>query len=162
MDQPIKPLGKTCSATGRLLQPGERCRSALVERGTELVRLDFAPEAWNGPPNGTVASWEVVVPAPQESASKRPDANAILRYFEELCEAANPLQDKLRYVLALWLLQKRRLRQDGTRSDGDVQYLQLSGAAGEFSCEVPEMRLSPDEVRTLQRELDARLGRQAA
>jgi hypothetical protein len=162
MDQPIKPLGKTCSATGRPLQPGERCRSALVERGTDLVRLDFAPEAWTGPPTGTVATWEVVVPVPLEAATKRHDADEILRYFEELCEASNPLQDKLRYVLALWLLQKRRLRQDGTRSEGDVQFLQLSAAAGEFSCEVPELRLSPDEVQTLQRELDVRLGRQAA
>lgn len=126
------------------------------------MRLDFAPEAWTGPPQGTVACWEVVVPGPSDAAAKRPDADEVLRYFEELCEAANPLQDKLRYVLALWLLQKRRLRQDGTRSEGDVEYLQLSAAAGEFTCEVPEQRLKPDEVQMLQRELDERLGRQAA
>jgi hypothetical protein len=82
------------------------------------------------------------------------DPTALLSYFEQLVEDGNPAHDRLRYVLALFLLQKRRLRLDGSRIDGDVEYLQLSGSRGEGPYEIPDQQLAETEIRELQAELN--------
>ena len=70
---------------------------------------------------------------------------------------ANPAQDKFRYVLALLLLQKRRLKIEGSRQDGDVEYLELVGSQGEGTFEVRMQQLEDAEIEQLQRDLNAHL-----
>lgn len=154
MDYYLKPLGKTCAATGQPFVPGERIHSVVIERGDELVRLDFSPQGWSGPPEGTIGQWRCVVPPSETRPATTLDPDALLSYFEHLVEDANPAHDKLRYVLALFLLQKRRLRLDGSRVDGDVEYLQLSGVRGEGPYELPDQQLAEAEIRQLQAELN--------
>jgi ParB-like chromosome segregation protein Spo0J len=84
----------------------------------------------------------------------------MLRYFEQLVEDANLTQEKLAYVLALYLLQRRRLRLDGSRAEGDRQLLQLSGTRGEGPWEIRDQQLSADEVARLQTELNQHLERE--
>ena len=110
MDYQLKPLGKTCSQTGKPLGPGEICYSAVVEKGTEWVRLDFSAGAWTGPPEGALGFWRVTVPARDQPRRRSLDPDALLRQFEQLSEDANPGGEKFRYVLALLLVQRRRLR----------------------------------------------------
>jgi hypothetical protein len=95
-----------------------------------------------------------VVPAPENKPASALDPDAMLGYFEHLIEDANPGHDKLRYVLALYLLQKRRLRLDGSRVEGDVEYLQLSGSRGEGPYEIPDQQLAETEIRQVQLELN--------
>ena len=154
MDYQFKPIGKTCAATGQPLAPGERVYSVVVERNHELVRLDFSPQGWSGPPDGTIGQWRCVVPTPETKPASVLDPDALLSYFEHLVEDANPAHDKLRYVLALFLLQKRRLRLDGSRVDGETEYLQLSGSRGEGPYEIPDQQLAESEIRQLQAELN--------
>src|SRR5688500_7069795 len=100
----------------------------------------------------TVGLWRSRAP----EAVPRPaalDPEAMLAYFEQLAEDANPGHDKLRYVLALYLLQKRRLRLDGARVDDDGEFLQLSGSKGEGPYEIRDQQLADDEIKTLQSEL---------
>jgi len=153
----LKSIGKTCAATGKELQPGEECRSALVERNGRFVRLDFSEEGWDGPPADAIANWRSRVPV--ESASGREsrvlDRDSLLNYFEQLSEDGNPAQEKLRFVIALLLVQKRRMKIDGNRSDGDIEYVQLSGSHGEGPYEVREFDLSDEEREQLQQSVDA-------
>ena len=109
MDYHLKQIGRTCAGTGEELLSGSTCFSALVERDGQLVRLDYSQEGWTGPPEGTIGYWQSVVPEPDETKAKPLDTDALMRYFEQLSEDANPAQEKLRYVLSLLLLQKRRL-----------------------------------------------------
>jgi hypothetical protein len=154
MDYHFKPIGKICAATGQPLMPGERIYSVVVERNDELERLDFSPQGWSGPPEGTLGQWRCIVPAPETRPASVLDPTALLSYFEQLVEDGNPAHDRLRYVLALFLLQKRRLRLDGSRIDGDVEYLQLSGSRGEGPYEIPDQQLAETEIRELQAELN--------
>lgn len=157
MDYHVKPLGRTCAATGEPLVPGSVCRSVLVERDGEQVRLDFSEVGWSGPPPGMVGQWRVVVPEPERTGRRPLDTEALLRYFEQLSESPNPVQETFRYVIALLLLQKRRLQLDGTRHDGDIEYLQLIGSHSEGPFEVRNQHLSDEEITNLQNELSAQL-----
>jgi hypothetical protein len=157
MDLHVKPLGRSCAATGDDLAPGSECYSALIERQGELVRLDFSAAVWQGPPDGAIGYWRTRVPESATPAAPQLDPDALLRYLEQLGDDANPAHDKLRYVLALALLKQRRLRIEGTRHDGDVQWLELVGTRSEGPFLVRDLGLAEDEIAQLLSELHSRL-----
>jgi hypothetical protein len=155
MEYHLKPLGKTCAATGQELRPGSNCYSVLVEQNGELARLDFAEESWTGPPPHTVAQWRNLVPRPVEVKRKALDPDALMNYFDQLTEEANPLNEKLRYILAILLLRKRRLKQEDPREGGDPDLMQFTSLQGEGTYEVRDPHLSDDELAELQEVLNA-------
>jgi hypothetical protein len=154
MDYQLKPLGKTCSQTGITFGPGDVCYSAVVEKGNEWVRLDFSAGAWTGPPQGALGYWRLIVPARDQTRRHALDPDALLRHFEQLSEDGNPARENFRYVLALLLVQRRRLRITQTRSDGDGTVLELAGLQGEGPFEVRDQRLGESEITALQQELE--------
>jgi hypothetical protein len=157
MDYQLKPIGKNCSQSGKEFLPGDVCYSAVVEKGNELVRLDFSHEAWKGAPEGAVGYWKCTIPPRAEAKRRAFDPDALLRQFEQLCEAASPAQDKLRYVLALLLIQRRRLRVTATRSEDGFSLLELAGTQGEGPFEVRDHQLDEHEMEALERELHQQL-----
>ena len=54
-------------------------------------------------------------------------------------------------------LQKRRLKLEGSRHDGDIEYLELLGSRGEGVFEVRDQHLTDDEIGQLQQALNAHL-----
>jgi hypothetical protein len=120
-------------------------------------RLDYAADAWHGPPEDSLGDWITIV-ADDGAKSQTLDTESLFRYFEQLCEDANPAHDKLRYVLALLLLQKRRLRLEGThRDEDDNDFLDLIGSKSEGPYEVPDLSLDEDEIAQLQASLHHQL-----
>ena len=157
MDYHVKPLGKTCAATGKPLEPGSKCHSVLMERNGALVRLDFSDEGWSGPPEGHLGHWMIEVPAAPNPDSIRIDPEVALRYFEQLSEEASPVHEKTRYLLALILLQRRKLRLDNVRFEDDDEFLELSGMHGEGTFDVCNYKLDDAETQRMQAELKAQL-----
>jgi hypothetical protein len=157
MDYQLKPIGKTCSQSGAKLVPGDVCYSAVVAKGNAWERIDFSRDAWKGPPEGAIGYWRSTVPPQAEAKRRVLNPDALLRHFEQLCEDANPAEDKFRYVLALLLVQRRRLRINGTRTDGAASFLELSGMQGEGPFEVREQQLKPEEIESLEGEFNQRL-----
>lgn len=153
MDYNVKPLGRTCSASGQPLAPGSSCYSVLVLENGDLVRVDYSSEAWSGPPENAVAHWRVDAPEAKPVQSNPLDPDSLFEYFERLSESPNELQEKMRYVLALLLVRKRRLQIDGSRQDGDDSFLQVSGIRGEGSYEIRDPELSDAEIEELQIQL---------
>lgn len=157
MEYHFRPIGKTCAATGKDLVPGTVCHSAVVERDGQLMRLDYSAEGWQGPPPDAIGSWKCLVPQPASTSVQALDPEALMRCFEQLSEDSNPSQDRFRYVLALLLLKKRRLKLEGTREDGDIVYLEVIGSQGEGPFEIPDQQLPPHEIEELQKSLNAQL-----
>ncbi len=149
-DYNVKPIGRTCAGTGEELVPGSLCHSVLVDSNGELARLDFSEAGWVPPPAGMVAHWRCEVPEPTTSAKKSLDVDDLMRQFEQLHEEASPSQDKFRYVLALLLLQRRRLRLDGTKTIDEQEFLEVTGTRGEGTFLVPDQQLDDTEVQELQ------------
>ena len=73
-----------------------------------------------------------------------------MRQFELLNEEASPAQDQFRYVLALLLLQRRRLKLEGTKTIDDLDFLELTGVRGEGTFLVPDQQLEDSEIQKLQ------------
>ena len=64
-------------------------------------------------------------------------------------------------MLALFLLQRRRLKLDGSRSEEGVDYLQLTGVQGEGCFEVIDQQLSAAEIAALRAEVTRQLTAEA-
>jgi hypothetical protein len=157
MDYHLKPLGKTCAATGKPFVPGSVCHSVLVEKDGHLVRLDFSDEGWSGPPPGHLGYWTIDVPTPPDPNSTRIDPEVAMRYFEQLSEEASPVHEQTRYVLSLVLLQHRKLRLENVRVEDEDEVLELSGVHGEGSFEVHNFHLDDTETKRLKLELKTQL-----
>ena len=153
MDYHFPPLGKTCSVTGQPLVPGSSCRSALFEQHGQQIRKDYSLEGWTGPPDGALGYWQASVP--EQSGPPKLDPEQLMRFFEQLNEFAEPEHNETRYLLALQLLQLRRLKLETVRSDEHGDFLVLSGVRGEGTFAVPHLQL--DDAVVTERQLALRL-----
>lgn len=159
MDYRFKPISKVCAATGEPLVPGEVCYSVLFERDGVYERQDFSRDGWTGIPDEAVGYWKCLVPFPETRQAATTDPESLLRYFEQLqaIPDPNPHQEKLSYVLALHLLQKRRLQLEESRTVDDHDHLVLIGSRGEGPYEIRDQQLAQAEVAELQAALDQQL-----
>lgn len=157
MDFQFKPLGKTCAASGKPLVPGSWCHCVVVERQGQQQRFDYSEAAWQGPPPDAIGHWRVQVPLPRNPNAIRLDPDALMRYFEQLSEEANPNREPQRYVSSLLLLKLKRLRLEDIREDDDGSVLRLEGVHGEGCFEVRNLQLPDQEAVQLQQELKSQL-----
>ncbi len=146
----VKPVGRICAGTGQELMPGSLCHSVLVEKDGDLLRLDYSEAGWTQPPHGLLAHWRCEIPEVSATVKKSLDVDDLMRQFEQLSDEASPAQDKFRYVLALLLLRRRRLKLDGTKLIDDQESLEVTGARGEGTFLVPVQQLDDAEVQQLQ------------
>src|SRR5436309_450626 len=114
----IQPITRRCAATGQELQPGSRYFSVLLEQGGKLVRLDYSGDAWTGPPPGAFGFWAGRVPSPEQGRQTRMDDEMVHECFLRLQDEVEPARVNFRYVLALLLMRRRRLRFEQVRREG--------------------------------------------
>tara|TARA_B100000029_G_scaffold153105_1_gene148237 strand:+ start:1733 stop:2245 length:513 start_codon:yes stop_codon:yes gene_type:complete len=168
MEYHLKTVSKTCAHGGEPLEPNTVCVSVVVERDGELVRLDYCEDDWPGPPEGVIGQWRCRVPEAEPVGHASIDPDALMRFFENLTEKMLAAETKgldasmvkLRYVTALLLMQKRRLKLDGTRRDGDREILEFQGARGEGTFDVPDCQLQDSEMEGLQNQLHEHMHRE--
>ncbi len=107
MDYDVERCTRLCAATGRELAEGEQIYSALVVQGGKTRRLDFAIEAWSGPPDEAIGWWRSRIEPPHKKPPQAP-SDLLLEWFQGL--EHDPASQDLRYVLALLLVRRRVLR----------------------------------------------------
>ncbi|MCA9118030.1 MAG: hypothetical protein KDA79_23320 [Planctomycetaceae bacterium] len=150
MDYHVKPPGKTCTATGKPLEPGSVCYSVLLGKEGEFVRQDYAESAWEGPPENAVGYWRRRIPEAERAGRPQLSADELFLSFEQLSEDLNKAQEKFRYVLALLLLKKRRLKLEDSRQEEEGDWLIVSGSRGEGPYEVRDLHLPQDQLNQLE------------
>lgn len=148
MDYRLRPLSSTCAATGVPLEPGCDCVSALVDDDGSWQRLDFAADAFEQP-DGCVGFWRRTVPPPEVKA-RTLDLDDVFERFCQLAEEDAPHQAPLLYVMALWLMRRRRLRLDGSETIDGVERLTLSGSGGEGPFSIRDQQLARQDAERLQ------------
>lgn len=158
MDYQIQPNSRRCAVTGRELQTGERFFSALLEEDRQLVRKDFSPEAWQGPPQGAVSFWTGHVLAANDKLKPRFDDDLLEDCFARLDGQTEQSRINFRYVVALLLMRRRRLRFENSVVEGGVEKLILRCLRSGARHEVINPRLSDDEMTQVQDEVFNVLG----
>ena len=118
MDLKLHRPQMTCATTGRPFAPGEAFYSALVRRSGAVERLDVAVEAWQGPPEESIAWWRSRYPEAGAAAPSLAPPDVLLDALESLEEGSD---DPLRYLLALQLVRRRVLRIADEAADASAE-----------------------------------------
>jgi hypothetical protein len=157
-DYQIQASTRRCAATGQELQPGERYYSVLFDEGARLTRKDYSLKGWQGPPEGAFSFWQGRLPA--GSASRRPpiDDDILLECFGRLEGDLEPARLSFRFVLALLLVRRKRLRLEDARQEGGQEILTLRDARSGRTTHVIDPGLPDDELETVQDEVFQLLG----
>jgi hypothetical protein len=155
---PSRGTARVCAATGRALQPGERYFGVILDEAGKFVRKDFAADAWPGPPAGAVGFWTGRVPKADDN--RRPPVNdeVLAECLARLAGDPDPGRQNFRYVVALLLMRRKRLKfEDTARRDGrDVMI--LCDAKTGVRHEVADPRLTEAEMAGVQNEVFRLLG----
>lgn len=104
----IKRFNRRCCKTDQEFKPGDVYYSALIEADDRFVRMDFAAQAWDGPPAGAIGWWRCQVAALNPNRAYWAPVQVLLDYFGKLAE--DPEKRELYYLMALVLLRKRLLQ----------------------------------------------------
>jgi hypothetical protein len=144
--------------SGRELQPGEKFFAVLVEEGDRFVRQDYAAEVWQGPPAGAFSFWAGRVPPKEASNRPRFDDEMLMDCFQRLENETEPRKVSFRYVVALLLMRRRRLKFEETIKDGEYEKLSLRCTRSGTAFQVIDPKLSDDELEKVQEDVFQVLG----
>jgi hypothetical protein len=114
-DYAIQKSSRKCFVSDRPLQPGDRCVSAIMQKGGDLVRRDFALENWPGPNSETVGWWRSVIPQKRSTGQSLAPNSVLINTLENLLES--PGKGAIAYLLALVLIRRRVLVDDAEASE---------------------------------------------
>ncbi len=115
MDLKLHRPQTVCSRTGRGFTPGDVFYSTIVRTPDGLLRIDVAPDAWDGPPAEAIAWWRSVCPAPSAAGPTLAPVEVLLDALEAF-EGSEP-DEAVRYLLALQLVRRRVLKLEGPAPD---------------------------------------------
>jgi hypothetical protein len=156
-DYQIQASTRRCAVTGRELRPGERYYSVLIDEG-KLIRQDYSLESWHGPPEGAFSFWQSRLPAGTAPRRQPIDDDILLGCFDRLKGELEPARLSIRYVLALLLIRRKRLRLEDARQEGGQEVLFLRDARSGARHQVIDPGLPDDEVESVQDEVFQLLG----
>lgn len=153
----IQASSRRCAASGRELQPGERVYSVLLDQAGKLVRQDFAPEAWQGPPATAFSFWLGRVP---QGEQRRPpiDDELLVDCLNRLEGQTESDRIQFRYIVALLLLRRKRLKFEDARVQAGHETLRLRCTRSRRLYEVVNPGLSEEEILAVQDEVFRVLG----
>jgi hypothetical protein len=154
----IQPNTRRCAATGRELRPGERFFAALREVDGQFLRQDYSVEGWQGPPPGTFSFWSGRVPVAEERRKPRVDDELLLDCFERLEGQEEPGRVSFRYVVALLLMRRKRLKFEEAVTRGEQEVLTLRCTRTGARYQVVNPRLTDEAMLAVQDEVFKVLG----
>lgn len=155
----IQGPSRRCAATGRELQAGDRFFGALLDSDGKFVRMDYAADAWKGPPTGAIAFWSGRIPASDRPRKPIFNDELLVDCFAHLAGSPDPTRVNFRYVVALLLMRRKRLKFEDARRNADGSHvLILRDAKSGARHEVPDPKLSEAEITAVQDEVFRVLG----
>ncbi len=143
-----KPLGQ-CSGSGRKIEPGEEYYGALVEVEQGLQRRDFCVEFWEREKPLVYCFWKTKLAPPNEKKELFISDDMLVAFFERLANETEPEKVSFRFVLALVLMRKRRLKYDSTKMEDGREIWRLRMAGDKDLVEVVNPHLDEDQIEQL-------------
>jgi hypothetical protein len=149
---------RRCAASGRELRVGERFFSVLLQDGSKLIRQDYSSEAWQGPPHGAIGFWSGRIPAGTEPRRLPVDDDLLLDCLERLEGETDPARVRFRYVAALLLMRRKRLKFEEAGAQDGQEILLLRCPRSDSLYRVANPRLTEEEMAAVQEEVFQVLG----
>ncbi|AMV33154.1 hypothetical protein VN12_13595 [Pirellula sp. SH-Sr6A] len=154
----IQRSSRKCYRNNRPLEPGERYISAIVQKGSELVRRDFGLDAWSGPDADTVGWWKTSIPSKKTTGKTLAPPRVLVDTLEALLDTAG--QESLAYLLALLLVRRRVLIEvesfEAAMQESDLDeptHMSLRFAADDRVLDVPIVPADREQSSVLQAKL---------
>lgn len=158
IDYQIQPSTRRCCVSGREIQPGEHYYSVLLEEAGKFVRKDYSVDAWQGAPEGAFSFWKGRLAVSQGKRRLPIDDEMLMECFERLEGQLEPNRLGFRYVVALLLMRRRRLRFERSEQDGSQEVLWMRCTRSGVSYAVVNPGLSDEELTTVQEDVFQALG----
>ena len=143
-----KPLGQ-CSGSGKKIEYGEEYFAALVETEEGLARRDFCADYWLAEKPDVFCYWKTRLPRPDEKKHIFVDDEMLMAFFERLERESEQEKINFRFVLALILMRKRRLKYDSSKVEGDKEIWRLRITANKEFVEVINPHLDEEQIEQL-------------
>jgi len=147
-----KPLGQCCG-TGRKIDYGEEYFGALVETGEGLQRRDFCADYWESEKPNVFCYWRSKLPHPDQKKQIFVDDEMLMAFFERLENETEQEKVNFRFVLALILMRKRRLKYDATRVENGKEIWRLRIVGEKEIIEVINPHLDEEQVEQLSSQI---------
>jgi len=152
-----RPTGK-CSATGQAIPYATPAIAALCERDEDegFNRFDFSIAAWEGGdrPERLFSHWRYTTPEEGKKPDIVIDEAVLVDLFERLEGDERPQRIAFRYIIALVLLRKRKLKLVGREEaeGGETWLLKWTGTDAEVA-KVHNPGIQEDEIHGLSDQL---------
>ena len=150
-----KPLGQ-CYGTGRKIEHGEEYFGALIEVENGMQRRDYCADYWDSEKPEVFCYWKSRLPHPDEKKQIFVDDNMLMAFFERLENETEQEKVNFRFVLALILMRKRRLKYNATRyeDDKEIWCLRVVGdKSADNNVEVINPHLDEEQVKQLSTQI---------
>lgn len=147
-----KPLGQ-CYGTGRKIRYGEEYFGALIETEEGLQRRDFCADYWEKEKPDAFCHWRTRLPHPDQKKQIFVDDEMLLAFFDRLARETEQEKINFRFVLALILMRKRRLKYDASRMDNDKEIWRLRFAGDKQTVEVINPHLDDEQIEQLSSQI---------
>ena len=144
-----------CAITGRKLEEGEEFYSVLFEDGESFRRVDYSVPAWTGPPEGAFCHFKTRVPVKQKRKRLLVDDDILVAFFHRLAAETEPVRVQFRFVLALILMRKRKLKYVRTVNEEGVEIWVMNPGKDQADHRVVNPQLTDGQIDGVSRELTA-------
>lgn len=153
----IARSSRTCAGSGESIEPGAPFYSALLEGDDTFERRDYSLAAWpEADKSGFFSYWKNKGGEPREKDDKKlqVDYDRLLSFFDSLEGSEDPGRILFRYVLALILVRRRRLRLDDMQRTDTGDRLVIYDRRHERTLEIVAPEATRDDMQKVQAKLN--------
>lgn len=158
LEYQIQPNSRRCCVSGRELKPGDTFYSVLLDQDGQFVRCEYSEEAWQNPPENVFSFWSGVVPTSDKEKKPPIDDDLLMDCLVRLEKEQETAKIHFRYVLALLMMRRKRLKFEETKTDQGQEFMILRDARTKELYEVVHPDLSEEEMLAVQDEVLKVLG----
>lgn len=147
-----RPSG-SCHGTGSRIEPGKEYYAALVETENGLQRRDYSLEYWQENRPSVYCFWKTRMPAATSKRCTFVDEQMLEAFFERLAAETDPERIAFRFVLALILVRRRRLRYETTLVVDGRQVWRLRWVGQKETVDVIDAQMDQEQIDEVTRQL---------
>ncbi len=144
-----------CVETGRKLDEGEVFHTVLIEDGESFRRADYSVQAWKGPPEGAYCHYKAQVAVKAKKQKLLVNDDLLSDFFTRLADEQIEVRLQFRFVLALILMRKRKLRYDSSADVDDRELWTMTLIKDQTVHQVLNPHLTDDQIEGVSQQLTA-------